>query len=415
MKINIQKLVTGGQGLGILPDGRKIFVWNALPGETVEVELVKEKRSFAEGIAIDVLKPSPERIAPKEDEYLATSPWQILTEDAEGRYKVEILREQFLREHLPTEKLPKTIITNGIHFGYRNKVEFSFTEENSMLRLSVTGRRSHEKIAVDGSMLARPELIQAAQEILLALQKLNMKAEHLGHLTLRCSSDKKVVGSLIVHVSHFSEFPLPQSVAGFEALLVSGYDRNRRTKTLWTVGDTTLKDILGGESFHYGVKSFFQVNLPLYEMVLADIRAAVAGNKVVELYAGVGSIGLSTGAAHVTLVDIDRNNTYFAEENLRRSSTAGEVVASSSEAALDYITAKASLIVDPPRAGLSPLVVSRILEVAPSKLVYLSCDPATLARDVAKLSERYSITSVQVYNFFPRTPHVETLVVLEST
>src|SRR3989344_6438285 len=93
--VKIEKLVHGGQGLGVLPDGRKVFVWNALPSETVQVRLARSKKSYAEGVAEEIITPSPDRIEPEEQNYLATSPWQILKSETENHWKQEITRELF--------------------------------------------------------------------------------------------------------------------------------------------------------------------------------------------------------------------------------------------------------------------------------------------------------------------------------
>lgn len=412
-QVRIEKLVTGGQGLGVLEDGRKVFVWNALPGELVDVEITADKHSYAEAIATNVIEASDQRVAPKEDAYLATSPWQIIAEEHEDRYKIEILQEQFTREHLDVTTLPSVMVSHKPAYGYRNKVEFGFVEVNSLLQLAVTGRRSHEKIAVAWSALARPELNQAADDILRALRLLKVNARDLSHLTLRCSLDGKTTAVLTIRTARFVEIPLPPSLQGLQVRFVNGFGRRHQTKTLQETGNLSLTDELMGLNLRYAATSFFQVNLPMYERALQTIRAALRGKEVTELYAGVGSIGLTCGAEHVTLVDIDRLNTLFAEENLHASQAKGKVVTSSSEKALDYIVDDTSLIVDPPRAGLSPQVLSRILSTQPPQVIYLSCDPATLARDLAKLQSQYAIQKVEAYNFFPRTPHIETLVILQ--
>lgn len=412
-QVRIEKLVTGGQGLGVLEDGRKVFVWNALPGELVEVEITADKHSYAEAIAMQVIDASKERVAPREGSYLATSPWQIIAEEHENRYKLAILQEQFEREHLDQSKLPGTMVGGTPAYGYRNKVEFGFVEVDSLLQLAVTGRRSHEKIAVTGSALARPELNQAADDILRALRLLKVNARDLSHLTLRCSSDGRTSAVLTVRTARFVEIPLPPSLQGLQVRFVNGFGRRHQTKILQETGTLTLTDELLGVNLRYAATSFFQVNLPMYEQALQAIRAALMGKDVTELYAGVGSIGLTCGAEHVMLVDIDRLNTVFAEDNLRASGAKGKVITSSSEKALDYITKDASLIVDPPRAGLSPQVLARIMSAQPPQVIYLSCDPATLARDLAKLQPHYAIQKVEAYNFFPRTPHIEALVILQ--
>lgn len=413
MRVHIEKLVTGGQGLGVLPDGRKVFVWNAVPGEVVEVELLHEKRSFAEAVAARVIEPSPDRVEPKEESFLSTSPWQIISDDAEERFKIEILREQFKRAHLDDSIVPSRIATDKKMYGYRNKVQFGFAYDRE-LQLAVTGRRSHEKMTVRESALARPELNCAAQDLLTILRQLKIPLAELSHLTVRCTQEGRVAACLTVRTARFPELSVPASMAGLQVRFINGFGRKHRTQILQVSGESALHDELLGLSFHYAPTSFFQVNLPVYEMALKDIRASLAGKDVVELYAGVGSIGLTSGAHNVTLVDIDHLNTGFAEENLRKAGVSGEVVTSSSEKALQYIQPDRAVIVDPPRAGLSPQVVSRLMTVLPPQVIYLSCDPATLARDLSKLSAAYKIDIVRAYNFFPRTPHIETLVVLEK-
>src|SRR5579883_2566716 len=98
--VRITKMVHGGQALGELPDGKKVFVWNALPGETVHVRIIKQRRTYAEGIAEEIVVASPERIAPKEANYLATSPWQIMSFAAENKYKCEIVAELMQQQNV---------------------------------------------------------------------------------------------------------------------------------------------------------------------------------------------------------------------------------------------------------------------------------------------------------------------------
>src|SRR5882672_491752 len=101
MEVTIEKLVHGGQGIGTLPDGRRVFVWGALPGEKVTVRIIKTKRSFAEAIAEDIIEASPLRLKPRESNYLATSPWQIIPFASENEYKKRIVTELFVQNHVP--------------------------------------------------------------------------------------------------------------------------------------------------------------------------------------------------------------------------------------------------------------------------------------------------------------------------
>jgi len=136
----------------------------------------------------------------------------------------------------------------------------------------------------------------------------------------------------------------------------------------------------------------------------------------VDMYSGVGTIGLTIGGEHVTLVEINEHAVKEMQRNIHalgRENNAKAVLAAS-EQALDYIHPDNLIIVDPPRAGLHADVIDRLLEQLPPRIVYLSCNPVTQARDVASLQQHYRIAWHRGYNFFPRTPHSEHLVVLEK-
>ena len=134
---------------------------------------------------------------------------------------------------------------------------------------------------------------------------------------------------------------------------------------------------------------------------------------VVDLYSGVGSIGLTIGGEGTTLVEINEHAVREMRENITRLKSNAVAVLAPSERALEYITSDVTVIVDPPRAGLHSDVITQLLEARPTRIIYLSCNPVTQARDVALLAEAYGIRSHQGYNFFPRTPHIEHLVILD--
>lgn len=174
-----------------------------------------------------------------------------------------------------------------------------------------------------------------------------------------------------------------------------------------------LTDTLLGQHFTYDVDSFFQVNLPIFEQALQRIKDHAQTDELVDMYAGVGSIGLSVASKAATLVELDPATAAMARVNAQASKVKTEVVEASTEKVLEYIPSDKTVIFDPPRAGLHDKVVARTLEVQPPQIIYLSCNPATHARDLAKLQENYDITYFEAFNFFPHTPHIETLAVLQ--
>ena len=142
-----------------------------------------------------------------------------------------------------------------------------------------------------------------------------------------------------------------------------------------------------------------------------------ADKPAVDLYSGVGTIGLTIGGDHVTMVEINEHAVREMERNITalEREKAAKAILAPSETALEHITSDSTIIVDPPRAGLHEDVVNKLLETKPERIVYLSCNPVTQARDVALLcaNETYGVRSHRGYNFYPRTPHNEHMVVLD--
>jgi len=406
-------LVHGGQGLGTLPDGRKVFVWGALPGEKVRVRIIKGKKSYAEAITEEVLEPSPLRLPPREDNYLATSPWQILGFEAENDYKQRIVQELFVQGHVA---LPDFRITAaGSDWHYRNKMEYSFWGDEAGLHLALHNRGSHHKTIVQGSELAMPALDKAARAILFELQKHDIRAGDLKTIIVRCSQDGQAAVSLFVKPESFTHVTLPDGVKGLRV-----YHSNPKspasvpTKLLYELGDATLRDRLQGREFVYDVDSFFQVNIEICNQALARIKEYFADQPdLVDMYAGVGSIGLSVASRAVELIELDPASAAMARVNAAASGMQVEVIEASTEKALEYIAGDKPVIFDPPRAGLHDKVTARVLEALPPKIAYLSCNPATQARDLAALTPAYDIAYFEAFNFFPHTPHIETLAILE--
>lgn len=411
--ISARKLVEGGQALGELPNGKKVFVWNALPGEAVRVRLFKQKHSYAEGIAEEIVTASPERIQPRDSHFLSTSPWQMMDFAAENKYKSQIVAAIFEQAEVA---VPNFKLTAGhAEYGYRNKTEYGFWGDDDGLHLASYHRGSHGKQIVTGSALNMPGIDDAASAICYELQKLQIRAGDLKTIIVRSSQNHELVASLYVKHEDFPKLGSPAELKGLRVYFSNPKSpASVRTKLLQESGDVLLHDTLLDKDFVYDVDSFFQVNLPIYETALQRIKQFSEAPDIVDMYAGVGSIGLSVAEQSVQLVELDPATAAMARENANDASLETEAIETSTEKALDYITADKPIIFDPPRAGLHDKVVARIQEVLPPQITYLSCNPVTQARDLAKLQERYDIKYFEAFNFFPRTPHIETLAVLTS-
>lgn len=421
--LTLDKIVGGGQTLGSLDYGKKAFVWGGLPGEKVTIEVTKKKSSFLEGIVTEVIEPSKERIEPIDSEsYLSTSPWQIMTFAAEQHYKAALIEEAFELHDIVVPE-PIDIYSDGREFAYRNKIEFSWwwDKEAARLDLAFFRRGTHGKIPVDGTILAHPAIGKAARAIRDVLRTRDTQAFVLKTVIVRCDQHGNVAAQLYVKDENFTVFS-PEELASLE---ITGFElifSNPKspasviTHRMQAWGTITLTDRILDIPFTYAVEGFFQINIPVYEQALLDMKEWIDPHKpTVDLYSGVGTIGLTIGGQDVTMVEISEHAVREMERNitaLQREKAARAILAPS-ESVLETITQDATIIVDPPRAGLHEDVITKLLVARPARIIYLSCNPVTQARDVALLGEHYGIRAHRGYNFFPRTPHIEHLIVLD--
>lgn len=381
--LRIDKFIPGGQAIATNSEGKKIFLWNALPGETVTEFLVtKNKSHYAEAIATEFQQTSSQRIVPRDDCYLATSPWQILDEKYEAGEKSTLLTEIYRQHDLPAG-LNTEFRTDNKFYGYRNKMEYSlyYDHADSKIHLAFHQRGSHRKIRVDHSSLEMPAIAQRAQAIIEELNINGADARRYQSLLLRSSQTGEVSGGLYENFQPHPNFP-------------------------------NLKDTILGKTYSYSPNGFFQINLPIYEMALIEIQKWIQTEQVLDLYAGVGTIGLSVARDH-QLTLVESNAAAYRELTVNCQGTKAKPVLAKSEEALEYLKPNQSVILDPPRSGCDGKLITKLLEVLPERIIYLSCDPATQARDVKLLLGQYNISHTSAFNFFPRTPHLENLIVLE--
>ena len=424
----MEKIVGGGQAIGTLDDGRKAFVWGGLPKELVTIRVTKKKSHFVEGIVTEIIEESPERITPKdENSYLSTSPWQIMPMSSEQSYKASLIEEAFLLHNIT---LPEKIevFSDGVEFNYRNKVEFSWfgdktdDDEKETLDLAFFKRGGKGKVVIDGTSLAHPSINKLAIEIRDLLREKPIVARQLKTLLIRSDQQGNAVWQLYVkdkieNLISDDEAKLLSAAGGEIIYSDPKSPASRVTERLNKFGDTTLSDTILGVAFNYACEGFFQVNIPVYEKALSDMKAWINCNEklsTLDLYSGVGTIGLTIGGDDVTLVEINEHAVAEMQRNITKLNRPNaKAILAPSEKSLEYITGKQIVIVDPPRAGLHADVTNRLLETEPPRIIYLSCNPVTQARDVSLLQEKYEIVHHQGYNFFPRTPHIEHLVVLD--
>ncbi len=416
-----------GQALGI-NDKYPLAVYNALPGEVVNVVISGHKKPHPVAIATDILQSSPYRQIPTEDHYLCCSPWQMMTWDAENMYKKEIAYK-VLKEYAGLRVEGIDIINPSQRFGYRNKMDFCFTDTPEGLSLALHQRNSRRRTALSCCNLAHPSLNKASTIVTSWLKKHGFTAYPLKSLLVRCNRQGDVVVGLFVMDEDFN---IPKDV---EELLthIQGlaifYSTPRSpaaviTKPLLQLGNLSLEETLTVQpafrpkKLFYGLNSFFQVNLEVFEFALAEIAQNIKDSDTIEFldyYCGVGSISIAIAEKikHCIMLESCAEAIEFAKLNITVNQLENFIPnCGLAETFLNYIQHDRILIIDPPRVGLHSKLLLRIQEQKPPYIIYLSCNIISCAKNIKELLIDYEIQAQKLYNFFPATPYSEYLVIL---
>ncbi|MEK7644454.1 MAG: TRAM domain-containing protein, partial [Patescibacteria group bacterium] len=198
--VHIEKLVFGGQGLAKI-DGKAVFVWNALPGEEVEIQYLKNKKDFAEAVAVKIINPSPDRIEPKENHYLSSAPWEMMTAEAENRYKKQVSLETYERNGgliLPDEAVD-LVFDEENQYGYRNKIEFSFAVlDSGEVALSFFNRGTKVRLPITSSLLSEPVINEVSASILDWINQEKIPMRSLKSIIVRSNGRGQAIAALFI-------------------------------------------------------------------------------------------------------------------------------------------------------------------------------------------------------------------------
>jgi 23S rRNA (uracil1939-C5)-methyltransferase len=391
--IEIDKLVYQGAGLARL-NGQVVLVPFVLPGEQVSVTTTRVKNGLLRGTLPQVLKPAPERTIPR-CEYFANCGgchYQHATYAFELQQKREILRETLRR-------LGGIAYENDIHvisgdpWYYRNRIQLHFSDGDSGFRKA----HSHELCAITHCEISSPALNEAISK----LQWATKQPEWPRFLhSLEIFSNET---ELQVNIVESNRPVAPRFFRWCETFLPS-------------IVPGALEYSAAGHTFRIGRRSFFQVNRFLMDALVEEVVDQKEGARAVDLYAGVGLFSLPLGKRFKAVDAVERGGNAYRdlEWNIGRSGANVRALDASAEDFLRGLTDTPDLIVaDPPRTGLGLDVTAELLRVAAPKLTVVSCDPATLARDLQKLVASYRIERLTLIDLFPRTYHFETVVHLE--
>jgi 23S rRNA (uracil1939-C5)-methyltransferase len=444
LELTIDSLAYGGNGVARL-DGFVVFVRRGLPGDTVKARVTKVQRRHAEALATEVVAPGPQRVEAPCEHYPACGGcrFQDLAYHAQLAAKEQWVADSLQRladlEDFPLEE----IVPAEPQFHYRNKMEYSFAQlvDGATLGFHKAGRWD-EVLEVETCWLTtelgnaiRNRIREWAHEEKLQAYDQATQEGYLRHLVVRegRNTGQALVQLVTARGERFDRERLIEVLTEFPEVRSIHWSVNRGvaevtnlpTELLW--GEEAIEEEIGGLRFRVRPNAFLQTNTAMAERLYALAReyAQLRGDETVyDLYCGIGTIGLSMAANALTVwgIEISEESVACAIENQELNSignaaffagNVGEVLRELRDRAGD----PGVVVVDPPRAGLAGKALKRLGEIGAPRIVYVSCNPTTLAADVKRLRDDYgySLVRARPVDMFPHTPHVECVSLLERS
>ncbi len=448
LELDVENVAFGGKGLTRV-DGMAVFVDGAVPGDRVRVRIARKKKSHAEARVLDLLTPSPDRVpAPcPYSGHCGGCKWQFLDYRKQLEYKRRHVAESLEHIGLVREVPVHPTLPSDRVFEYRNKMEFSCADRRWLMP-SELGREEiltdfalglhvpgtyHKVLDIDACLL-QPELGNR----ILAEGRAFMKASPLPPYGLRShegfwrflmlrhsvARNQWMVNLITAAEDRPAVAPLAAALRDKYPEIVSVVNNITARKAGIAVGEyeiplageSVIRDRIGERLFEISANSFFQTNTRGAESLYGVVRAysrLTGAERVADLYCGTGTIGifLSGEAASVVGLEIVESAVADAENNRRVNGVKNcRFVHGDIRESLGAIGEPPDvMIIDPPRDGMHKDVLKGVMEMAPERLVYVSCNPATLARDIFSLKDRYEVAEVQPVDLFPHTWHIESV------
>ncbi len=434
MKLQIEKMIYGGAGLAHQTEGsdagKAVFVPFTLPGEIVEATLRDERSGFGEAMLVSVIEPSTDRIAPACSHFgeCGGCHYQHADYSAQLAIKQQILQETLQRAGLGT--LPEVQVHSAQPWGYRNRTRLRLTEIDDVLQAGYNRRGTTEFLPVHECPILAT-LLWSAVAALLQLAGENTPAGRWvrGAVEVELFTERdesKLQATFFVHKERpgFSSLcerlkELVPELTGAGVSLLSAETAQRRAqkpRQLAAWGAEGLTYPAADESYWVSRGGFFQVNRFLIDELVRIVAAERKGTLAWDLYAGVGLFSRILARRFEQVVAVEASAEDLAKSFKGPGKRAVEATT------LDFLRGAVVqrdrpdlIVMDPPRAGVGAEVCSLLTRLSPTEMVYVSCDPVTLARDLKTLTEGgYQLAELHMVDLFPQTFHLETVVVLRK-
>jgi 23S rRNA (uracil1939-C5)-methyltransferase len=429
LELEIDSLAFGGRGVA-RADGLVVFVSGGLPGDLVRAEITKSKRRFAEARTVELLRPAADRVADTcvhEGEPCPGAPWQGLPYEAQLSHKQEQVGDALRRIGGLDGFELEEIVPAVERWRYRNKLEYSFGEVEGEPTLGFHARGRWDRIVdVEDCMLASEAGNAARNEVRdwargAAVPAYDRRARDgvLRNLVVREGRrTDQLQTRLVTSPARFAKPPVDLHT------VIEG-DSGGTDGPTGALGEERLREELCDLRLEMSHAAFFQTNTEMAERlygVAAEYAGLSGGERLFDLYCGIGTIGLTmaAGAGEVWGLELVEEAIADAEANAERNGIANaRFVAGSARTGVRPLLEQAGkpdvVVIDPPRAGLSQKIVRRVIECEAKRIVYVSCNPTTLAPNAAQLEEAgYTLRRVRPVDMFPQTPHIECVALLEK-
>ncbi len=416
ISVRIDKLVYGGEGLARRDDGRAVFVRGVLPGELVVARITGKRKGVFTAEAVDVLEPSPDRVVPPcgGPRQCTGATWPFISYPAQLRLKTEILQETLLRMGGVQPKRPLPILASPRQDHYRLRTQFNVRRRDGVQRFGFFRQGSYDLVEVEDAFLLHPLINRTLAET----RKLVHMLPPLAEMHVNASPDGKVHVLLIGAgdtLKPQQEFFSAITMVLPEIIGIPGFAGKKKA---FSLGENSLSFDVEGLTLHATEGNFFQVNWDQNRnMVRAvlDLAALSGGETVLDLYCGIGNFALPLARRAGRVIGIESG--YSAIEDAKRNAarngiTNAQFIADDLEKGLKPLKEgklrSEVIVLDPPRAGASLKTLERILAFVPRKIVYVSCNPATLARDLKFFHLfGFRLDRLQPVDMFPWTYHIE--------
>jgi 23S rRNA (uracil1939-C5)-methyltransferase len=429
LELQVESLAQGGRGVARRADGFVVFVAGGLPGDRVRARVSRSKRGYAEAATVEMLEPSADRVADTcvhDGQPCPGAPWQGLPYEQQLEEKAAQVDEALTRLGGLDGFESEPIVPAVSQWRYRNKLEYSFGDRDGDAVLGFHRRGSwREVVDVDDCHLAS-EANNAARNAVRdwarteGLPPYDSDDEHgvLRNLIVREGTRTRQVQTRLVTTP--AEFPRPP----VDLHTVIEGPAGGTDGPTGVLGEEHLEEELSGLRFRISHAAFFQTNTEMAERlygIAGDYAGLTGSERVFDLYCGIGTISLSLAAqaGEVWGIETVPEAVADADRNAKRNNIANaRFEAVDARLGIRPLVERAGkpdvLVVDPPRAGLSKKVVRRVIECEAPRIVYVSCNPTTLAPNAAQLAEAgYVLRRITPVDMFPQTPHVECVALLE--